>query len=210
MSWLYRLQQRLSITKNEAMTLLALSLFLLLGSIGRHACRQMRPVSPEFYAEADSLFAERSAAVFGPLEGADRNEPLPASPSEHAADTRGDDDGTSADGVASFQTDVHAGATGSDGTRHGPAEATGSDGTRYARAGPTATRSLRIDLNRAGLHELDQLPRVGPRTAERIVAYRKTYGSFRSVDELIGVSGIGPKTLEQIRPHVYVAQDSTD
>lgn len=59
---------------------------------------------------------------------------------------------------------------------------------------------LRIDLNTADEEELDDLPGVGPATAEEIVGYRRTHGLFESVEDLDDVTGIGPATLEEIEP----------
>src|SRR5262249_10887812 len=61
-----------------------------------------------------------------------------------------------------------------------------------------------IDLNRATKAELLQLPGVGEHTADAILAAREERGSFRKVDELREVKGIGPMRLERIRPHVRV------
>jgi len=61
-------------------------------------------------------------------------------------------------------------------------------------------------LNRAGVEELQRLPRVGPVMARRIVQYRDRVGRFTSVEQLLEVKGIGRKTLERLRPYVYVAQ----
>jgi competence ComEA-like helix-hairpin-helix protein len=44
--------------------------------------------------------------------------------------------------------------------------------------------SLKININTAGVDELDELPEVGPATAETIIEYRRTDGMFRSVAEL--------------------------
>lgn len=63
-----------------------------------------------------------------------------------------------------------------------------------------AQTPLVIDINTADVEELDELPEVGPATAEAIIDYRQGNGSFRSVEELEDVPGIGPATLEQIRP----------
>lgn len=59
-----------------------------------------------------------------------------------------------------------------------------------------------LDLNTATAGELETLPGIGPVMAERIIAYREDNGPFSSVDELDNVAGIGPKTLESLRPLV--------
>ena len=58
-----------------------------------------------------------------------------------------------------------------------------------------------IDLNSADAFMLELLPEIGPSLAERIIAYRSENGSFSSVDDLLQVSGIGPATLESVRPY---------
>ena len=64
--------------------------------------------------------------------------------------------------------------------------------------------ALRINLNTATAAELEQLPRIGPKMAERILEYRAQHGPFRRVEDLIGVRGIGAKTLAQLEPLVAV------
>jgi competence ComEA-like helix-hairpin-helix protein len=59
---------------------------------------------------------------------------------------------------------------------------------------------MRIDINSAGVAELAMLPSIGPALAERIVGYRQQHGPFATVDDLHRVSGIGPATLDRIRP----------
>jgi competence protein ComEA len=59
-----------------------------------------------------------------------------------------------------------------------------------------------VDLNTAGLAELDTLPGVGPVLAQRILDWRSQNGRFSTVDELGEVSGIGEKVLENLRPLV--------
>lgn len=61
-----------------------------------------------------------------------------------------------------------------------------------------------INLNTAGVEQLDQLPRVGPAIAQRIVDWREQNGRFASVDDLLGVPGIGEKMLAGLRDLVTV------
>lgn len=61
----------------------------------------------------------------------------------------------------------------------------------------------RIDLNTADATTLQTLPGVGPVTAEAIIAYREQT-PFATVDDLLLVKGIGPKTVESLRDRVTV------
>ena len=61
---------------------------------------------------------------------------------------------------------------------------------------------ITININTVGKDELVLLPNVGPVTAERIIRYREDYGLFDSIDDLTRVKGIGPKTLEKLKPFV--------
>jgi competence protein ComEA len=62
-----------------------------------------------------------------------------------------------------------------------------------------------VDLNTASVEALDELPGVGPATAQAIVARRERYGPFRSVEGLLDVPGIGPAKLEAFRDLVTVS-----
>ena len=64
--------------------------------------------------------------------------------------------------------------------------------------------SLKVDINTADVEELDELPEVGPSTAQSIIDYRQNNGEFRTVDELEEIPGIGPTTLEKIEPFATV------
>ena len=59
-----------------------------------------------------------------------------------------------------------------------------------------------VNLNFADQVALEAIPEVGPVTAAAILAYRTEIGSFSSVDQLLEVDGIGPATLEALRPYV--------
>ncbi len=65
-----------------------------------------------------------------------------------------------------------------------------------------ASVNLKLDLNHATAADLGVLPGIGPKLAERIIAYRQTHGPFSSVAELQQVPGIGPKILQTIRPYL--------
>ena len=67
-----------------------------------------------------------------------------------------------------------------------------------------AQGSLQVNINTADIDELDELPEVGPATAEAIIEYRQTNGQFSSVEELEEIPGIGPETLEEIEPFATV------
>ncbi len=61
---------------------------------------------------------------------------------------------------------------------------------------------LMVSLNSASQAELEELPGIGPVTAQKILAYRTDNGAFSSVDQLLEVSGIGDATLAEVAPFV--------
>jgi len=61
-----------------------------------------------------------------------------------------------------------------------------------------------VNINTASATELESLPKIGPVTAQRIIEYRETHGAFQSVDDLVNVTGISPKTLEVLRNEVTI------
>ena len=77
-------------------------------------------------------------------------------------------------------------------------------GGQVAGAGGGTSAGGKINLNTAGVEELDALPKVGPVLAQRIVDWRKEHGAFKNVEELDAVDGVGPKMLEALLPLVTV------
>lgn len=63
----------------------------------------------------------------------------------------------------------------------------------------TAAPAGPVRLNTATLEQLDELPGVGPVTAQKILDYKAIHGAFASVDELDAIAGIGPARLDQLR-----------
>src|SRR5271157_2484817 len=59
-----------------------------------------------------------------------------------------------------------------------------------------------VNLNTAGSEELQLVPGIGPSTADKILQMRKSYGAFKSVDDLLAIKGIGPKRLEKMRKYL--------
>lgn len=59
-----------------------------------------------------------------------------------------------------------------------------------------------LNINTASSEEFQTLPNIGERMAQRIIDHRTQHGSFASVDALQDVKGIGPKTMEKLRPFV--------
>lgn len=72
-------------------------------------------------------------------------------------------------------------------------------GARPAKPAPK-TVAHAINLNTATATELVQLPHIGPKTAERIILFRKEHGPFRRPEELMNVKGIGEKAFATLRP----------
>jgi competence protein ComEA len=68
----------------------------------------------------------------------------------------------------------------------------------------------RIDINTATWVEWIQLPGIGEVLARRIVDDRDTNGTFKDVDDLQRVKGIGPKTVEKLRRWMTAGQTASD
>lgn len=65
-----------------------------------------------------------------------------------------------------------------------------------------------IDINAADAETLCLLPGIGPKTAEKIIAYREENGPFASGEELMAVNGIGAATYENIRDYICIGGDA--
>ena len=63
-----------------------------------------------------------------------------------------------------------------------------------------------INFNTATSEELQLVPGIGPATADKILKMRKSYGPFKSVDDLRAIRGLGPKRLEKMRKYLTVGK----
>jgi len=61
-----------------------------------------------------------------------------------------------------------------------------------------------ININTAGLAELEGLPGIGPALAQSIIDYREAHGTFGAVEEIMEVEGIGQGIFEDIRDLITV------
>ena len=71
-----------------------------------------------------------------------------------------------------------------------------------------AAQKATINLNTATLDQLETLPGIGRKTAERILEQRQKSGGFKKIEELMNVKGIGEKSFLKIKPMVFVAPKS--
>lgn len=64
--------------------------------------------------------------------------------------------------------------------------------------------STPIDLNSATVEELQQLPGIGPSTAQAIVQFREKSGPFKRPEDLLAIHGISKAKFEKQRPYIVV------
>jgi len=61
-----------------------------------------------------------------------------------------------------------------------------------------------LDVNVANVKELEQVPGIGPKTAQTILDFRQKSGRFRCVEDLLAIKGISQGELDKMRPHLKV------
>jgi competence protein ComEA len=73
------------------------------------------------------------------------------------------------------------------------------------KTGAVAKPGAIVNLNTATAAELESLPGIGAKTAARIIDYRQKKGTFKKVEELMNVQGIGEKSFLRLRTQITVA-----
>lgn len=76
---------------------------------------------------------------------------------------------------------------------------------RLSRMTDTLVIGLPIDVNAASVETLLAIPGLGPSKAAAIVAHRNEHGPFERIEQLDDVHGIGPATVDKLRPFVITA-----
>ena len=66
------------------------------------------------------------------------------------------------------------------------------------------TSTKKININTASLTELQELPRIGEKIAQRIIDFRKEHGKFKSTTDLLKVKGIGEKVFDSLKDRITV------
>ena len=70
------------------------------------------------------------------------------------------------------------------------------------------TNEKKININTASSAELQKLPRVGPKIAQRIIDFRNQNGNFKSIEEIMKVKGIGEKIFKQLKDFITVGEEA--
>jgi comEA protein len=73
----------------------------------------------------------------------------------------------------------------------------------------SAAPKAKVNINTASASELEILPRVGPKVAQRIVDFRTKNGNFKRIEEIMKVQGIGEKVFENIKDLITVGGENT-
>ena len=74
-----------------------------------------------------------------------------------------------------------------------------------AAAAPAEKAGPAVNINTATSSELESLPGVGPKLAQRIIDYREKNGGFKKLEDLMNVQGIGEKNFLKLKSKLSVA-----
>jgi competence protein ComEA len=86
----------------------------------------------------------------------------------------------------------------------------GSKGKSASAKAAVATPAAPVNLNTATAAQIETLPGIGPKAAQRIIEYRQKNGGFKKIEELMNVKGIGEKSFLKLKPLVVVSSSSAE
>ena len=69
-----------------------------------------------------------------------------------------------------------------------------------------APKGAALDLNTATAAQLDDLPGIGAKTAQRIIEYRQKVGGFKKIEQLMNVRGVGEKNFLKLKDRITVGK----
>jgi len=84
-----------------------------------------------------------------------------------------------------------------------PIENEESDETLHQTTSPTE-QNEKVKINYATQEEIETLPGIGPSKAQTIIKYREENGLFQTMEDLLDISGIGEKTLENMKDNIQI------
>lgn len=73
--------------------------------------------------------------------------------------------------------------------------------------GEEKTKTEKININTASLIDLQKLPRVGEKVAQRIIDFRQEHGPFNKIEEIMKVPGIGEKIFAELKDLITVGSN---
>lgn len=186
MRWFYRLQAHLGLSDAEGIAALVVLAAAVAGGAAQQWQASSSPVPADFYAAADAAFVAASQ-VEAPEDSS--GTPLPGDQNPEAAVLFAAAPAPDSAGARDSAADV------------AEAEVVAAAAPRQRGRKPPPART---NLNTATEADLQRLPRIGPALAGRIVAYRRAHGPFQHPDQITEVRGIGEKTLEKLRPWIFI------
>ena len=69
---------------------------------------------------------------------------------------------------------------------------------------PSSNDKNKVNINTASINELDTLSGIGPSKAEAIIKYREENGTFKSIEEIKNVTGIGEALFEKFKENITI------
>ncbi len=88
--------------------------------------------------------------------------------------------------------------------RKAPADSSGVIGENHGQAEAGGEENTLVNINTAGLEQLDRLPGIGPSTAQKIIDYRSKNGLFKAPQDIMKVNGIGDSKYEKIKDRITI------